>query len=94
MTGEVRVVLPLACLAAGAFAVYLVARLWTNRNNLLALLTALVFATALGALVPLQLATGVNHLPAWGHFGPVGGSLPSRAARAPAHPVLSQRPAP
>ena len=37
MTGDVWVVLPLACLAAGAFAVYLVARLWTNRNNLLAL---------------------------------------------------------
>ena len=75
MTGDVRVVLPLACLAAGAFAVYLVARLWTNRNNLLALLTALVFATALGALVPLQFATGVNHLPAWGHFGPGGAFL-------------------
>jgi len=75
VTGDVRVVLPLACLAAGAFAVYLVARLWTNRNNLLALLTALVFATALGALVPLQFATGVNHLPAWGHFGPGGAFL-------------------
>ena len=75
MTGDVRVVLPLACLAAGAFAVYLVARVWTNRNGLLALLTALVFATALGALVPLQFATGVNHLPAWGHFGPGGAFL-------------------
>jgi len=70
VTGDVRVTLPLACLAAGAFAVYLLARLWADRNRLLALFTALVFATALGALGPLQFATGVDHLPAWGRFGP------------------------
>jgi len=75
VTGDVWVVLPLACLAAGAFAVYLVARLWTNRNNLLALLTALVFATALGALVPLQFATGVDYLPTWGRLGSGGAFL-------------------
>ena len=75
MTGDVLVVLPLACLAGGAFAVYLVARLLTSRNDLLALLTALVFATALVALVPLQITTGVGHLPAWGHFGPGGAFL-------------------
>ena len=74
VTGDVWVVLPLACLAAGAFAVYLVARLWTNRNNLLSLLTALVFATALGTLVSLQFATGVDHLPTWGRLGS-GGAL-------------------
>jgi len=73
--GDVWVVLPLACLAAGAFAVYLVARLLTSRNDLLALLTALVFAAALVALVPLQITTGVEHLPAWGHFGPGGAFL-------------------
>ena len=83
MTGDVLVVLPLACLAGGAFAVYLVARLLTGRNDLLALLTALVFAAALVALVPLQITTGacpelaegVEHLPAWGHFGPGGAFL-------------------
>ena len=75
MTGDVWVVLPLACLAGGAFAVYLVARLLTSRNDLLALLTALVFAAALAALVPLQITTSVEHLPAWGHFGPGGAFL-------------------
>ena len=83
MTGDVLVVLPLACLAGGAFAVYLVARLLTSRNDLLALLTALIFAAALVALVPLQITTGacpelaegVAHLPAWGHFGPGGAFL-------------------
>ena len=75
MTGHVWVVLPLACLAGGAFAVYLVARLLTSRNDLLALLTALVFAAALAALVPLQITTGAGHLPAWGHFGPGGAFL-------------------
>ena len=75
MTGDVWVVLPLACLAAGAFAVYLVARLLTDRNDLLALFTALVFAAALVAMVPLQLTTGVGHLPVWGHFGPGGAFL-------------------
>ncbi len=79
MTGDVWVVLPLVCLATGAFAVYLVARLLTDRNDLLALLTALAFATALVALVPLFALTGKETgflgktrflLPAWGHFGP------------------------
>ncbi|MDY7077147.1 MAG: proton-conducting transporter membrane subunit [Chloroflexota bacterium] len=69
MTGDVLVVLPLACLAGGAFAVYLVARLLTGRNDLLASFTALVFAAALVALVLLQITTGVEHLPVWGHFG-------------------------
>ncbi|MDY6875376.1 MAG: proton-conducting transporter membrane subunit [Chloroflexota bacterium] len=75
MTGDVWVVLPLACLVGGAFTVYLVARLLTSRNDLLALLTALVFAAALVALVPLQITTGVEHLPAWGHFGEGGAFL-------------------
>jgi len=84
VTGDVWVVLPLACLAGGAFAVYLVARLLTSRNDLLALLTALVFAVALVALVPLSALTGKETgllgktrflLPAWGHFGPGGAFL-------------------
>jgi len=73
VTGEVGVVLPLALLGSGAFAMYLIARLLTDRNDLLALLTALVFAAALVTL--LQLATGVGHLPAWGHFGEGGAFL-------------------
>ncbi|MBC7248970.1 MAG: NADH dehydrogenase [Anaerolineae bacterium] len=75
MTGDVRVILPLACLGGGAFAVYLVARLLTNRNDLLALLTALIFGMALVALVTLQASTGEEHLPAWGHLGPGGAFL-------------------
>ena len=80
MTGAVWVVLPLACLAVGAFAVYLVARLLTSRNNLLALLTALVFAAALVALVLLFRVTRATlstaeGLPAWGHLGEGGAFL-------------------
>jgi len=75
VTGNVWVVLPLACLAGGAFVVYLVARLLTARNDLLALLTALIFATALGALTSLFGLTGGGHLPMWGHFGPGGAFL-------------------
>jgi len=77
VTGDVLVVLPLACLAGGAFAIYLVARLLTSRNDLLALLTALVFAVA---LVPLFLITRATlstaeGLPAWGHLGEGGAFL-------------------
>jgi len=81
VTGDVLVVLPLACLAGGAFAVYLVARLLTSRNDLLALFTALIFGTALAAMVPLFALTGKETgflgktrflLPAWGHFGEGG----------------------
>ncbi|MBC8447996.1 MAG: hypothetical protein H8D78_09615 [Chloroflexi bacterium] len=75
MRGDVWVVLPLACLAGGAFAIYLVARLLTARNELLALLTALVFATALGALAPLFRLTRAGYLPRWGHFGSGGAFL-------------------
>ncbi|GAG19560.1 unnamed protein product, partial [marine sediment metagenome] len=80
MTGDVWVVLPLACLATGAFVVYLVARLLTSRNDLLALVTALVFAVALVALAPLFLFTRATlstaeGLPAWGHLGEGGAFL-------------------
>jgi len=78
--GNVWVVLPLACLAAGAFVVYLVARLLPHRNELLALLTAMIFAGALGALVRLA---GLSPTPpgtsegllTWGHFGSGGAFL-------------------
>ena len=75
MTGNVWVVLPLVCLAGGAFAVYLVARLLTNRNDLLASFTALVLTAALGTLTVLQVMVGVNDLPTWGHLGSGGASL-------------------
>ena len=77
MSGDVRVALPLACLAAGAVIVYLVARLITSRNHWLAVLTALAFAAALSALLPLAqntraaLVTGGDVL-AWGDFTPGG----------------------
>ena len=80
MSGNAWVMLPLACLASGAFVVYLLARLVTTRNELLALLTALIFAAGLGTVVPLfgvtrvALKTG-EALPAWGHFGPGGAFL-------------------
>jgi len=67
--GNVWVVLPLACLAGGAFAIYLVARLLISRNDLLALLTVLVFAAALVAVVILHFMTGLEDLPVWGRFG-------------------------
>ncbi len=69
MIGNVWVVLPLACLAGGAFAIYLVARLLISRNDLLALLTVLVFAAALVAVVILHFMTGLEDLPVWGRFG-------------------------
>jgi len=75
VTGDVGVVLPLAFLSGGAFTLYLVARLLTARNDLLALLTALLFAAALGALARLFRLTRTGHLPRWGHFGSDGAFL-------------------
>ena len=77
MTGNVWVVLPLALLGSGAFAIYLVARLLTARNDLLALLTALVFAAALVALALLFAIPHADYpgVPAWGHFGEGGAFL-------------------
>jgi proton-translocating NADH-quinone oxidoreductase chain N len=75
VSGNAWVALPLACLAAGAFAVYLVARFVTRRNALLALFTAGVFAAALGALAVLGSRVSVNHLPAWGSITPGGSFL-------------------
>jgi len=80
VTGSVWVVLPLACLTGGALAVYLVARLWTSRNDRLALFTALVLVAALGMLAPLFGLTqaplsAAEGLPTWGYFGPGGAFL-------------------
>ena len=75
MTGSVWVVLPLACLLAGAFVVYLVARFLTRRNGLLALVTALALAMALVALAILSSMVDVDRLPAWGRSAPGGAWL-------------------
>ena len=65
MISDIAVVLPLAILVGGAFALYLIARLVTSRNEWLALLTATVFAAALGALLALGRAPG-SAVPTWG----------------------------
>lgn len=63
---NIGVVLPLIILVGGAFAIYLVARLITSRNEWLAALTAMVFAAALGALLTLGRAPGSASL-MWGN---------------------------
>ena len=65
MISDIAVVLPLAILVGGAFVLYLIARLVTSRNEWLALLTATVFAAALGALLALGRAPG-SAVPTWG----------------------------
>lgn len=80
MTGNPWVVWPLACLAGGAFIIYLLARFVTSRNEILALATMAIFAVALLASLPLSATTSAawhlrQDLPAWGHFGPGGASL-------------------
>ena len=84
MTGETGVVAPLACLAIGAFVVYLVARLAKADNEVLASLTALCFAVALGFALRLGTAMRVrpetyvissDALPTWGWMGSGGAFL-------------------
>jgi proton-translocating NADH-quinone oxidoreductase chain N len=70
VTGNVWVVLPLACLAAGAFGVYLVARFATRHNGLLAALTAVAFAAALAALAVLRPMASPSDVPTWGPSAP------------------------
>ncbi|HUX75087.1 MAG TPA: hypothetical protein VMY40_00425, partial [Anaerolineae bacterium] len=70
MTGNVWVVLPLACLAAGAFGVYLVARFATRHNGLLAALTAVAFGAALAALAVLHPMVTPSDRPTWGPAAP------------------------
>ena len=73
--GNTWVVLPLVCLLGGSFVLYLIARLATHRNDLLALLTAMVFAVTLVVLGGLQLTAGLEDLPEWGRFGEGGAFL-------------------
>ena len=73
MSGDLWVIAPLACLALGAFGVYLVARLITYRNDVLASLTTLCFAAALGSLWPVFRRVCLD----WGAHGAAGfASLP------------------
>ncbi|MFN2108403.1 MAG: hypothetical protein ACK2UI_01955, partial [Anaerolineae bacterium] len=71
ISDAINVVLPLAILAGGAFALYVIARLIPSRvqsdtrNQWLAALTAAVFALALGVLLTLRPAPG-DATPAWG----------------------------
>jgi len=71
ISDAINVVLPLAILAGGAFALYVIARLIPSRvrsdtrNQWLAALTAAVFALALGALLTLRPAPG-DAISAWG----------------------------
>ncbi|MFO7918815.1 MAG: proton-conducting transporter membrane subunit [Anaerolineae bacterium] len=76
MSGNIQVILPLASLTGGAFILYLIARLVTGRNELLAFFTALVFAVALGTLLPLFAMTGPEQAsaPTWGYLES-GGAL-------------------
>jgi len=93
VSGDFAVVLPLVCLAGGAFTVYLVARLVALlsrgravgvANPLLAALTALVLAAALGAWGVLVARTPwvaevtpelATLLPVWGYDRPLGVAL-------------------
>jgi len=80
MSGNVWVAVPLALLFGGSFVVYLVARLITRRNTVLASITSLVFGLALMSLLPLFLLTrgsptGMEALPAWGSFAQSGAFL-------------------
>ena len=75
MTGEIWVVLPLICLAAGAFVVYLVARFLTRRNELLAVFTAGIFVAALVALALLHSLVSADRPLTWGRFGSGGAFL-------------------
>jgi proton-translocating NADH-quinone oxidoreductase chain N len=68
VTGTPWVFLPLVILIGGAFAVYLVARYVTGRNDLLALCTAGILTAALGVLAFLWVMTSAVHTPTWGRI--------------------------
>ncbi len=79
-SGEPWVVIPLICLLTGAFSVYLIARLITSRNEVLAVLTTGVFAATLVALLELGRRSNQARrlgLPGliWGNDSPNGAAL-------------------
>ena len=75
MTGSIWVVLPLACLVAGAFVVYLIARFLTQRNEVLATFTSGIFGVALVLLLILQMEVSAESLPMWGALTAEGAFL-------------------
>lgn len=85
MSGNIWVIVPFLCLGGGAFGIYVVARLVTDRNEWLAFLTTLIFAVALVLLVPLarttrQAVQAGETLPTWGSTQPGGVALQSDPA--------------
>jgi formate hydrogenlyase subunit 3/multisubunit Na+/H+ antiporter MnhD subunit len=80
VSGDLWVILPLACLAGGAFAVYILGRTLNAANALLALFTAVVFATSLATAGPLFVEAGKaslagGELPRWGYLQADGAVL-------------------
>jgi len=65
------VLAPLLCLGAGAFVVYLVARVITRRNGILAALTALIYGASLGSVIWLGKGVSAGPYPAWSPSGSV-----------------------
>jgi len=75
VTGTTLVVLPVALLGGGAFAVYLVARFISRNNQLLASITSAIFITALAAILLLRPLVGTTCLPVWGRLDNGGAFL-------------------
>ncbi len=83
-SGELWVAIPLICLLTGAFSIYLIARLITRRNEVLALLTSGVFAATLATLLELGRRSNQARrlgLPGliWGSHSPNGAALQADA---------------
>ena len=79
-SGEAWVLAPLACLIGGAFAVYLLGRFITSRNEVLALFTACAFAASLASIAIAGQRAGAAHRAGapvlmWGYLGAGGAYL-------------------
>ena len=75
MNPSIWVAAPLACLTLGAILAYLVAHFISQRNELLALLTATVFAATLVLLAVLGLHVAVGDNVRWGSTTHEGGAF-------------------
>jgi proton-translocating NADH-quinone oxidoreductase chain N len=80
VSGDVRIVWPQASLAFGSVIVWGLGRLLRVRNETLALLTAMSFATALALLTPIAQMLRGDVLPVWGAQSPAGAFLRADAA--------------
>lgn len=83
ISGDVWVIIPIACLTGGAFVLYVIGRFRRIGNAALATLTSLIFAAGLATLVPLfvraaDAASAGAALPVWG--SPDAGGVLLRAA--------------